>query len=173
MTGFKRKLIRHSSVLILALFLAALSGACSSEKKTSSYKDMIGDISYDSSMYVMSVENIEDEEEAGVVYRKVTDSNLIKTSEIPVLLYFYSSIATDKSGITAGVEDIAQQLGGRVLVVGIDVVSNSDISGEYEISYVPDFVLLQNGEVKDSFKAIERDYWTVTDVYNWLLSNKI
>jgi thiol-disulfide isomerase/thioredoxin len=171
-----KKIYRHPVVLSLAIVMAALSGACSSsakETEAAGYQSYLGNEVYDSDVYAMCVEKIEDEEEPGVIYREVTDLEILKTSDIPVMIYFFTSASTDRAGITAGVEDIAQRLDGRVLVVGINVMTHRDVAQEYEAAYVPEFVLLKKGEVTDKFDAFERDYWTAMDVYNWLVLNEV
>ena len=164
----------HSIVLFLALALTTPLGACSSEKKDlKDYRNFLGEESYDSGICAMCVEKIEGEEEEGVIYRKVENRALLKTKEIPLVLYFYSSASSDRAGITAGVEDIAQRLSGRCLIVAVDIMRNRDLVTEYEMEYVPDFVLIRDGKVDDRFDAVSREYWTATDVYNWLILDKI
>ena len=172
----KKKLYRHPVVLLLTIVMAALMGACSSsaeETEVSGYQSYLGNEVYDSDVYAMCIEKIDGEEEPGVIYREVTDLEILKTSDIPVMIYFFSSASTDKAGITAGVEDIAQRLDGRVLVIGINVMTHRDVAQEYEAAYVPEFVLIRKGEVADRFNSIEHDYWTSMDVYNWLVLNKV
>ena len=172
--NFIRLFIKTAAVItILSVMMTAVS--CSKEKnKTSSYKDFIGEESYDSPIFAMVLENIEDEEEPGIIYREVTEfHSLINNCDIPVCLYFYSSTATDRAGITAGVEDIAQKLDGRILVIGIDIMTQREIVSEYEVAYVPDFVLVKNREEKIGFNSISYEYWTAADVYNWLIEQGV
>lgn len=170
-----KNLIRHIVVLVAISIAMALLGACSSKKEdTQTYMSYIGDECYDSDQMVMLIENIEDEEEPGVIYRDVTDINaLLKQKEIPMCVFFYSSNTTDKFGVFAGVEDIAQRLDGRVLIVGVDIMTHRELVDEYGLVAVPDFVLIKDGVLKDNFEASTYDYWTMTDVYNWLILNKI
>ena len=96
----------------------------------------------------MRMENIEDEEEPGIVYREVNDINsVINNIDIPVMLYFFSSNSVDSAGVTAGVEDIAQKLDGKILVIGIDIMQHRDILTRYDVSYVPDFVIVDHSNV--------------------------
>lgn len=172
----KRINIRHL-VVVIAVLAMALLGACSSDKAkegTANYKDYLGEEMYDSANVAIVVDYIEGEEDPGVIYRDITDLDaILSQNEIPVCVFFYSSNATDRYGVFAGVEEIAERLNGRVLILGIDIMIHRELVDKYELVAVPDFVLLDNGELKSSFGAVDYEYWTMTDVYNWLILNKI
>lgn len=152
----------------------ALLGACSSEAKVQTYTDYLGEEAYDSDQIAMVFDYIEDEEEPGIIYKDITDVNgLLHQTEIPVCVFFYSSNSTDRYGVFAGVEEIAERLNGRVLIVGIDIMTHRELVDEYGLVAVPDFVLIKNGTVASNFRAADYEYWTMTDVYNWLILNRI
>lgn len=166
-----RKLIK-SAVIIVTLVVAMAAVSCS--KDEDSVKRFFGNESYDASVLVMSMETIEDEEEPGIIYREITDLDaVLNNAGVPVCIYFYSSASSDLAGVTAGVEDIAQKLDGRVLIITIDVMRERDLASRFKVEYVPDFVLVQGNSVKSSFNAIGYDYWTTTDVYNWLIEQGV
>ena len=169
-----RNRIKTITAVILAVVLTALTAVYCKKENDPSYTKYIGEISYDASIYVMCMEKIEDEEEPGIVYREVTDfNNVTNTADKPVLLYFFSSNSIDSAGVTAGVEDIAQKLDGKILVIGIDIMQHRDIVTRYNIMAVPDFAILDHGALRSGFNSINYDYWTATDVYNWIIDQGI
>ena len=166
------KFIRHLVAIIVVISMMALS-ACSHKEKVS-YKDFLGEENYESDAIAMVIDYIDGEEEPGVIYREVTDINgIIHQTEIPVCIFFYSGNATDRNGVFAGVEEISERLNGRVLIVAVDIMIHRELVDEYELIAVPDFVLFKNGTKASSFGASNYDYWTMTDVYNWLVLNKV
>ncbi len=168
---YLKKLLK-TAVIIATLVVALTAVSCKKEKN--SVERFYGDISYDAPMLVMSMEEVEDEEEPGIVYREIEDLDaVLNNSPVPVMIYFYSSTATDVAGVTAGVEDIAQKLDGRVIVLSVDIMRLRDVASRFKVQYVPDFVLVQGNNVKSSFNAIDYDYWTTTDVYNWLINEGV
>lgn len=166
--------VKTVTAVIFAVVLIAMTAVSCKKETEASYSKYIGEISYDSSIYAMSMEKIEDEEEPGIVYREVTDfNNVTNAADKPVLLYFFSSNSIDSAGVTAGVEDIAQKLDGKILVIGIDIMQHRDIVSRFNVMAVPDFVLIDHGSLKSSFNSINYDYWTTTDVYNWIIEQGI
>ncbi len=166
---------RSITAVVFAVSLMAMTAvSCKKDNTEASYEQYLGEISYDASIYAMSMEKIEDEEEPGIVYREVTDYNsVINTADKPVLLYFFSTNSIDAAGVTAGVEDIAQKLDGKILVIGIDIMQHRDIVTRYNIMAVPDFVIVDHGSLKSGFNSINYAYWTATDVYNWIIEQGI
>ena len=105
------------------------------------------------------------------MYREIKDlPGVLHQKDFPVLIYFYSSQSSDTGGMTAAAEDLAQTLSGRVLTVSIDALSHRDIAGDYEIEALPEFVLIEKGTCKSSFKSSEYGYWDADDVVEWITS---
>lgn len=174
MTSFIKYKTRKTTAVLIALLVIAMTAVSCKNEDGKSWEKYIGEISYDSSIFAMRMENIEDEEEPGIVYREVNDINsVINNIDIPVMLYFFSSNSVDSAGVTAGVEDIAQKLDGKILVIGIDIMQHRDIVTRYDVSYVPDFVIVDHMVRKSNFNSINYDYWTTTDVYNWIIEQGI
>lgn len=133
---------------------------------------LLGPIDYEASIIGMSYENIEGEEDKGIVYRQVVDINAITTqSDIAVVFYFYTSQSSDVYGITAGVEDLAQGLDGQVLFVAINALVEHDLVSGYGIEALPEFVLIKNGARISTFNGFQYEYWSIDDVTNWLYDN--
>lgn len=135
------------------------------------YYRYLGDIDYSVSPAALVYEQIYGEEEGflGIQYREVTDlGGLTVQEDIPLCLYFYTSLSNDSAYITAGVEDLAQTLQGKVLFVAIDAASDSDISAAYAITGYPDFVLINDGALLSTFESVSRGSWSLADVVTWL-----
>ncbi len=178
-------MMRHSffkRIVSIMLIIVALASTCSCSTSdadatavsTPSYYQYLGDEAYDSSISAFVCESIEGEEEQGIIYREVTDLNGIVTlQDIKICLYFYTSLASDVHGVTAGVEDLAQYLDGQVIFIAIDAVTERDISTAYEIEALPEFVLISEGVRVSTFEGMNFASWTTTDVANWLESNGV
>lgn len=170
---------RIIAVLLMTSFvLMAVSGCGSnnsqetSQGQTDIYK-YLGDYDYDSSLLAFVYEPVEDEEESGIQYRKVTDMDGLLKSGQTVLIYFYNSMSTDNSGITAGAEDIAQCTWGDMLVVMTDVLSDTDLATKYQIEKVPEFVMIRSSQEISRFEGYNYDVWNMSDVAGWISSNGI
>ena len=165
-----------ASFIICALLLTSCnSGKPAGSAGPSSWRDCLGGYCYDNVVTAMVYEQVEGEEEGmyGIQYREVTDlPSLTAQTEIPVCLYFYSSLRTDAYGFTAGIEDLAQELNGRVLIVSVDAATETDIADAYRIEDVPMFILLDKGSRAGTLEAKNADgeYIDVPEVASWLTS---
>lgn len=134
----------------------------------------LGDYSYDSPIIAMVIEQMEGEAFYGVQYREVLDLNGIVTqNDIPVCLYFYTTLSNDCSSVTAWVEDMAQAYDGKVLFVSVNAMECQDIVSAYQIEYLPEFVLISNGARISTFEGYNYEAWTASDVMYWLSENGI
>ena len=166
-----RRILSLFVVFSLMFAFVSCGGSGSSEDSAkASFYDYLGDYSYDSSMAALVYEPVEDEEEYGIQYRSVKDINGLLNSGVPVMLYFYSSLSSDTYGITAGVEDIAQCTWNRMVVVMVDVLDNDELSSSYEISRVPEFVIVNGGSEQARFEGYNYEVWTMNDVALWVSS---
>ena len=167
--------------LILALSVCTVFfSACSTEKKPDSKLDeYLGDYSYSDSAVCMVYEPVEDEVDDngnqfyGIQYRQITDLDGLLNSGTVIMIYFYSSMSSEASAVTAVVEDLAQNYNGRLTVVMLDAMEYRDYITKYEIEAVPEFVLLKPGQSFRKFDSMSYEYWTGTDVVLWLKSNGI
>jgi len=153
--------------LILTTMLLMLTGC----KKDVKVEDCLGGIDYSSSMAALVYEQIAGEEEGfyGIQYHEVTDiSGLGTQTEIPVVLYFYSSSASGSLSLTAGVEDLAQTLSGQVLFVSIDGVEADAVSTAYQVAGYPEFILIKDGARVATFEGYNYEYWDIDDITWWL-----
>lgn len=167
------KVVRGFPAAILTAVLAAcmlILCACGSKSGTavdsSSY---LGDYSYDSPISAMVYEDM-DGEGQGIQYREVTDySKMIAYSPEPVCLYFYDSLVSDTSGVTASVEQLAENFHGKILFVSVDAKAETDLVTNFSIKALPDFILLENGSIKASFSSQGGQTWTASDLEKWIL----
>ncbi len=155
-------------LLVVSVFLFAANSCKSNSTAGSSKKSVIGDISYSSSVFIMSVETIDGEEEPGIVYREVLDFNDLVTSDRTMVLYFFTTANSDLTGITAGVEDMAQYYGNDIIFIGIDCSQRKDISTAYGVVALPEFVFIRDNVLTSYFEGYKYDYWEIEDVMNWI-----
>ena len=128
----------------------------------------------DEPIIAMVIEQMEGEAFYGVQYREVLDLNGIVTqNDIPVCLYFYTTLSNDCSSVTAWVEDMAQAYDGKVLFVSVNAMECQDIVSAYQIEYLPEFVLISNGARISTFEGYNYEAWTASDVMYWLSENGI
>lgn len=170
---------KASRLISLILICAVLLCSCNSKADQSGIagqcSQYIGDTDYSSTISALVYEQIPGEEDggSGIVYKVVTDpEGLLSQNTVPVCLYFYSSMdAGEMTGITAGVEDLAQMLSDQVLFVALDGITQSQISSRYAVEAYPEFVLIAPGKEPVKFEGMRYDEWTIYDVTAWLSAN--
>ena len=149
-------------------------GASFDEQTSADYYRYLGSIDYSTDAAALVWEQVEGEDPGmyGIQYRYINDFNGLTTQEeIPVCLYFYSSSARGSQSLTAGVEDLAQTLVGRVLFVAVDGVEADAISTAYQVGGYPEFILLNDNVRVSTFSGFEMDEWSIDDVSAWLTEN--
>ncbi len=169
-----RKNIVSILLLINIVFVSLFGTSCSSKAEDSRIRKYLGQYSYDASISALVFEQVEGEEEGfyGIQYRDVTDlDGLLKQDDVAVCLFFYSSTVTSTSGITPGVEDLAQTLTGRVIFVAIDAFQEAGLSTGYEVEAYPEFILIKGGTRISTFGSSMYDYWDIDDVAAWMNRN--
>lgn len=154
-----------AALLVAASFLLCSCGTHNGVADKSAY---LGEYSYDSSISAMVYEDM-DGEGKGIQYRKVTDyDKLIAYSPEPVCLYFYGGLSSDTSGVTAAVEQIAENYYDRILIVSVDADQETELTSHFEIAALPDFILLENGSWTASFSNNDGKTWTAADLEQWI-----
>jgi Thioredoxin len=155
--------------LAILLFVCATLPGCAG--KTVSTSDYLGDYSYDAPLTAMMYEDFDGEGE-GIVYREVTDyDKLIGYTEVPVVIYFYTSYQEDGGTATAMVEEFAETYHDQILFVSADTLQTEELTRHFNIGATPDFVLLHHGALVASFEAFDGKAWTQSDLENWILTN--
>ena len=103
----------------------------------------------------------------GIQYREIKDlDKLLAATDTKFLLYFHSAVYGDDYGITAMVEEVAERLAGKLVIVSLDAAEFKDLVGKYQITMLPEFVM----EAK-IFGTTEKESWTMQEVVDWLAEN--
>lgn len=168
------KLRRIVSFFLVLVFGLNFFTSCKKASDSKTIKECLGDYDYDASIVALVYEQVPGEEEGfkGILYRDVLDLNgLTLQTEQAVCFYFYSSGNTGTLGVTAGVEDLAQTLSGRVVFVAIDAFEEADLSSAYEVEAYPEFILIKDGARVSTFNGMNYDSWDMNDVANWMSAN--
>lgn len=71
---------------------------------------------------------------------------LIRTSDIPVLVDFYADWCGPCKMVSPAVKQISGELKGRLFTVKINVDKKPQIAGAYQISSIPTIMLFSKGE---------------------------
>ena len=156
---------------------AAATAAPSGTTSDSAYPDYyqyLGNIDYSTDAAALVWEQVEGEDPGvyGIQYRYINDFNgITRQEDIAVCLYFYSSAARGSQSLTAGVEDLAQTLVGRVLFIAVDGVEADAISTAYEIGGYPEFVLIDHNARISTFSGFDYEEWDIDDVSAWMTDN--
>lgn len=171
----KKLLALIIAVTVCTVFLSA----CSGNKLSSKLDAYLGDYSYSDPAVCMVYEPVEGEVDDsgnqfyGIQYRQIKDLDGLLNSGNVIMVYFYSSMSNEASAVTATVEDLAQSYNGRLTVVMLDAMEYRDYVTKYEVTAIPDFVLLKPGQGYQRFCSDTYEYWTISDVVSWLKSNGI
>jgi len=82
---------------------------------------------------------------------KVLDDNnfedIIKNSELPVLVDFYADWCKPCLRIAPSLEEIADEKSGEVLVCKVDVDQSQNIATAYQVMSIPNIISFKNGEM--------------------------
>ncbi|RXP44455.1 thioredoxin [Lutibacter sp. HS1-25] len=70
------------------------------------------------------------------------------SSDIPVLIDFYTEWEEDSSVVHATLRDVAAALGDRAKVIKIDVEKNEILANALRIKGNPTFIIYKDGEMK-------------------------
>ena len=108
----------------------------------------------------------------GIQYREIKDlDKLLAATDTRFLIYFHSSVYGDDHDITALVEEIAERLAGKLVIVSLDAAEFKDLVGRYQITMLPEFVLCGYGMESKVFGTAEKQTWTMQEVVDWLAQN--
>lgn len=74
----------------------------------------------------------------------------VTESEIPVLVDFWAGWCTPCRMLASVLEDISDELVGKVKIAKVDVTEESDLADRYRILNVPTMMIFRGGEVTDT-----------------------
>ena len=170
---------RYLSLVLVVMVSLVFLCSCGKSKGTNDLNKYLGDYSYTDSAICMVYEPVEGEFDDtgnpyyGIQYREIKDLDGLLSSGNVIMMYFYSSMSSDTSAITALVEDMAQNYSGRLIVVMLDAMEYKTYMDKYEIDAVPEFVLIKPGQADQVFGSLQYEYWTISDVVSWLRNNGV
>ena len=85
---------------------------------------------------------------------KITKENyeteVLKSDKL-VLIDFYADWCGPCKMMSPIIDEIAEEVGDKIKVGKINVDENQELAMEYEVMSIPTIIILQNGEVKNSF----------------------
>jgi len=74
-------------------------------------------------------------------------SDLIKNSEVPVLVDFFAEWCGPCKIMSPVISEIASEFQNQVKVIKVDIDKNPAASSQFKISGVPTFILFNKGEI--------------------------
>lgn len=90
---------------------------------------------------------------------KITKENyeteVLKSDKL-VLIDFYADWCGPCKMMSPIIDEIAEEVGDKIKVGKINVDENQELAMEYEVMSIPTIIILQNGEVKNSFVGVRK-----------------
>ena len=71
-----------------------------------------------------------------------------------VVVDFYADWCGPCKMMSPIIDEIAEEVGDKIKVGKINVDENQELAMEYEVMSIPTIIILQNGEVKNSFVGV-------------------
>lgn len=84
-----------------------------------------------------------------IVYTDAEFDQLVKQADHPVLVDFSATWCPPCKRMKPILAELEQERAGSLSVVEVDVDANPDLAQQYQIQYLPTFVLYQNGKALD------------------------
>ena len=79
---------------------------------------------------------------------KTKFSDLIETSEKPVLVDFFADWCSPCHAMSPVLKDIANTYSDKIKVIKVDIDKNPAVSNTYKIISIPTLILFHRGEIK-------------------------
>ncbi len=83
---------------------------------------------------------------ANAVFDSTFEQEVLKSSE-PVLVDFFAEWCGPCKAMAPALDQVAQEMAGKLKVVKLDVDQNPTVTGKYGIRAMPTLILFKNGEV--------------------------
>ena len=81
------------------------------------------------------------------------ETEVLKSDKL-VLIDFYADWCGPCKMMSPIIDEIAEEVGDKIKVGKINVDENQELAMEYEVMSIPTIIILQNGEVKNSFVGV-------------------
>jgi thioredoxin 1 len=81
--------------------------------------------------------------------KTVTDASFdadVLSADGPVLVDFWAEWCTPCKAIAPALEQISEELGGKVTIAKLDIDENPDTAGKYGVMSIPTMILFKGGE---------------------------
>lgn len=76
-----------------------------------------------------------------------TFSGVISSSDQPVLVDFWAPWCGPCKAITPVLEELAEEMAGKVKICKVNVDDNGELAGQYGVRAIPNLIIFKNGEV--------------------------
>ena len=73
----------------------------------------------------------------------------VLAAEVPVLVDFWAPWCGPCLAVSPLLEELAEELAGRVRVVKVDIDENEELAFRYHVSSIPTFILFKGGDIAD------------------------
>jgi thioredoxin 1 len=80
--------------------------------------------------------------------------NVVKKSELPVLVDFWATWCNPCKMIAPLIEKIAGEYSGRLVVAKVDVDTNPDVASELGIRSIPTLIIFKKGEIAEQIIGV-------------------
>ncbi|MGB3562623.1 MAG: thioredoxin [Thermoanaerobaculia bacterium] len=70
-------------------------------------------------------------------------------ADVPVLVDFWAAWCGPCRMVAPVLEELAEQMHGKVRIAKVNVDENQDIAVQFQVSSIPTFILFKNGEAAD------------------------
>lgn len=94
--------------------------------------------------------------------------NSLIQSETPVLIDFYADWCGPCKMLAPILKEVKAELGDRIKVLKIDVDSNAEIAGRYQIRGVPTMILFKEGEIRWRKSGVLRKNEILSEITSYL-----
>ena len=139
-----------SMLLALILLTGLLSAGCAEEP-------VIGDVNDQATVALIRFED-QGDGISGVVYRDINRfSSFLAASDVPVLVVFYSSLASVNSQVIPRLEQLADDYQGALQIVWIDAGAEPALAESFSVETLPQFTVVIGGALKRSLVGYDQE----------------